>query len=73
MRGLQVVLDGAVICPTAVYLSYFIVGGLLCLAGALLLMRRHPEAVNSVPRPRRPLLVTPSLALGRSHVKEDLP
>ena len=42
IRGLQTLLDLAVGWPTAVYLSYFIVGGILCLAGLLLLTRRPP-------------------------------
>ena len=41
-RGLQALLDLAVGWSTAVYLSYFIVGGILCLAGLLLLTRRPP-------------------------------
>ena len=41
MRAIQVALDGAVSQPRAVYLSYFIVGGILCLAGALVLRKRH--------------------------------
>jgi hypothetical protein len=41
-RGLQSLLVLAVDWATAVYLSYFIVGGILCLAGLLLLTRRPP-------------------------------
>ena len=41
-RGLQSLLDLAVDWAMAVYLSYFIVGGILCLAGLLLLTRRPP-------------------------------
>jgi hypothetical protein len=41
MRAIQVALDAAVSQPRAVYLSYFIVGGILCLAGALVLRKRH--------------------------------
>jgi hypothetical protein len=40
-RAIQAALDGAVSQPRAVYLSYFIVGGILCLAGALVLRKRH--------------------------------
>ena len=42
-RGLQAALDGAVSQPRAVYLSYLIIGGILCLAGALVLRKRHAE------------------------------
>ncbi len=41
MRAIQVALDGAMSQARAVYLSYFIVGGILCLAGALVLRKRH--------------------------------
>jgi hypothetical protein len=41
-RGLQALLDLAVAWPVAVYLSYFIVGGILCLVGLLLLAKRPP-------------------------------
>jgi hypothetical protein len=41
MRGVQVLLDLAVSEPVAVYLSYFIVGGMLCLAGLLLFKKRN--------------------------------
>jgi hypothetical protein len=41
-RGVQVLLDLGVDWSMAVYLSYFIVGGILCLAGLLLLNRRPP-------------------------------
>jgi hypothetical protein len=40
MRGLQALLDLAVTQPQSVYLSYFIVGGILCLAGLLLFRKR---------------------------------
>ncbi|MGH9271167.1 MAG: hypothetical protein ACRDZ2_07825 [Ilumatobacteraceae bacterium] len=44
-RGLQSLLDLAVDKPQAVYLSYLIVGGILCLAGLLVLrMRRTGDA-----------------------------
>jgi hypothetical protein len=41
-RGLQTLLDLGVSWSMAVYLSYFIIGGILCLAGLLLLARRPP-------------------------------
>ena len=40
-RGLQVLLALGVSQGRAVYLSYLIVGGILCLAGALFLRKRH--------------------------------
>ncbi len=40
MRGIQALLDLAVTPAQAVYLSYFIVGGMLCLAGLLLFKKR---------------------------------
>lgn len=40
-RGIQALLDLAVSWPVAVYLSYFIVGGILCLAGVFLMRKRH--------------------------------
>ena len=40
-RGLQSLLDLVVEWDKAVYLSYFILGGLLTLAGALLMNKRH--------------------------------
>jgi hypothetical protein len=42
-RAFQVLLDFAVTPPRAVYLSYFIVGGICCLLGALLMKRRHSD------------------------------
>jgi hypothetical protein len=41
-RGLQALLDLGLDWSMAVYLSYFIVGGILCLVGLLLLARRPP-------------------------------
>jgi hypothetical protein len=41
MRGIQVLLDLAVTEAQAVYLSYFIVGGILCIAGLLLFRKRN--------------------------------
>jgi hypothetical protein len=41
MRGLQTLLDLAVSEAQAVYLSYFIVGGILCLGGLLLFKKRN--------------------------------
>ena len=40
MRAIQALLDLAVTPAQAVYLSYFIVGGMLCLAGLLLFKKR---------------------------------
>ncbi len=40
-RGLQALLDTVVSWEQAVYLSYLIVGGILCLIGLFLLMKRH--------------------------------
>jgi hypothetical protein len=44
MRGIQALLDLAVTHPQAVYLSYFIVGGMLCLGGLLLFRKRAAAA-----------------------------
>jgi hypothetical protein len=44
-RALQVLLDFAVTPAQAVYISYFIVGGILCLGGALLMKMRHSDDV----------------------------
>jgi hypothetical protein len=41
-RGVQALLDLGLDWSVAVYLSYFIVGGILCLVGVLLLTRRPP-------------------------------
>jgi tetrahydromethanopterin S-methyltransferase subunit D len=41
-RALQVLLALGLPHGRAVYLSYLIVGGILCLAGALFLRKRHP-------------------------------
>jgi hypothetical protein len=41
-RGLQTLLDLGVSWSMAVYLSYFIVGGILCVAGLFLLSKRPP-------------------------------
>lgn len=44
-RGLQALLDLAVSTEQAVYLSYLLLGGILCLAGLLVLRRRQlPDA-----------------------------
>jgi hypothetical protein len=40
-RGLQVLLDLGLSRGRAVYLSYLIVGGILCLAGVFFLRKRH--------------------------------
>jgi uncharacterized membrane protein YGL010W len=44
-RGTQALLDLAVDRPVAVYLSYFIVGGILCLLGVLLMRKRRPPVI----------------------------
>ena len=44
MRAIQELLDLAVTQAQAVYLSYFIVGGMLCLAGLLLFRKRSASA-----------------------------
>jgi hypothetical protein len=41
-RGVQSLLVLGVSWPVAVYLSYFIVGGILCAVGLFLLSRRPP-------------------------------
>jgi hypothetical protein len=40
---LQALLDFAVTPARAVYISYFIVGGICCLLGALLMKKRHSD------------------------------
>jgi uncharacterized protein YacL len=40
-RGIQALLDLAVTPERAVYLSYFIVGGICCLLGWFLMRKRH--------------------------------
>lgn len=40
-RGLQALLDLVVSWERAVYLSYLILGGILCILGAFLLTKRH--------------------------------
>ena len=40
-RALQALLDLVLSTERAVYLSYFLIGGILCLAGALLFHSRH--------------------------------
>ena len=44
MRGIQLLLDLVVTHAQAVYLSYFIVGGMLCLGGWLLFRKRSASA-----------------------------
>ena len=44
-RALQALLDLAVSQPRAVYLSYLILGGILCLAGLLMLRKRQSPDV----------------------------
>jgi hypothetical protein len=45
MRAIQELLDLAVTQAQAVYLSYFIVGGMLCLGGLLLFRKRSASAL----------------------------
>jgi hypothetical protein len=40
-RALQSLLDLGLSRPRAVYVSYLLVGGILCIAGALFLRKRH--------------------------------
>lgn len=42
-RGLQSLLELAVEWPRAVYISYFILGGICCAAGALMMKKRRPS------------------------------
>ncbi|HEX6658344.1 MAG TPA: hypothetical protein VF065_09705 [Ilumatobacter sp.] len=42
-RALQAVLDFAVTPARAVYISYFIVGGICCLLGVFLMRKRHSD------------------------------
>jgi len=42
-RGIQILLDVFLEWPRAVYASYLIVGGILCLAGLVVLRTRRPD------------------------------
>ena len=42
-RGIQALLDLAVTRERAVYLSYFVVGGICCLLGAFFMRKRRPS------------------------------
>jgi hypothetical protein len=42
-RGLQSLLELAVEWPRAVYISYFILGGICCAAGAFMMKKRRPS------------------------------
>lgn len=42
-RGLQSLLELAVEWPRAVYLSYFVLGGIFCALGALMMSKRRPS------------------------------
>lgn len=42
MRGLQSLLELGMSWPRAVYVSYFIVGGICCLGGMFLMRKRRP-------------------------------
>jgi hypothetical protein len=44
VRGLHALLDLAVGGPEAVYLTYFILGGIFCLLGLLLFRKRNSQA-----------------------------
>jgi hypothetical protein len=44
VRGLHALLDLAVGGPEAVYLTYFILGGIFCLVGLLLFRKRNSQA-----------------------------
>lgn len=44
-RGLQALLDWPLAHDKAVYISYFAVGGILTLVGALLMRKRHASGV----------------------------
>jgi len=43
LRGFQAVLEWPFSHPTAVWLSYLIVGGLFCLAGVFCMIQRNPR------------------------------
>jgi biopolymer transport protein ExbB/TolQ len=42
-RGLQTLLELGMSWERAVYVSYFILGGICCLVGLLLMRKRHPR------------------------------
>jgi len=42
MRAVEALLDLWLTHARAVYVSYFVIGGILCLAGALFMRRRSP-------------------------------
>ncbi|MBV1892514.1 MAG: hypothetical protein KUG57_00625 [Ilumatobacteraceae bacterium] len=44
MRGLQALLELAMTWERAVYTSYFVVGGMLCLVGLILFKKRNANA-----------------------------
>ncbi|CAN5847687.1 hypothetical protein BH20ACT4_BH20ACT4_01550 [soil metagenome] len=46
-RGLQALLDLAVSQPRAVYLSYLIIGALLCIVGLVLMAKRAPKSTGA--------------------------
>jgi len=46
-RGLQALLDLGVTQPRAVYLSYLIVGAVLCLVGLVLMAKRTPKSTST--------------------------
>jgi len=43
-RGLKELYDLGTTTDTAVYLSYFTLGGIFCLVGVLLMAKRHPTS-----------------------------
>jgi hypothetical protein len=43
LRGVQAILEWPFSHPTAVWLSYFIVGGLFCGAGVFFMVKRNPR------------------------------
>jgi len=47
MRGIQAILEPFTGLARAVYISYFIVGGILCLVGAVLFKKRNDVAEAS--------------------------
>ena len=46
-RGVQALLDLGMSHARAVYLSYFIVGGICCLLGAFFMYKRHPNEADA--------------------------
>lgn len=42
-RGMQAALEAPLSHPTAVWVSYLVIGGLFCLAGAFCMAKRNPK------------------------------